>query len=485
VSCHISVRDISFLPFEEFVFITVTTDVPCHLWCRLTLEQPWVHKKTSFRRGLGWKEDVRFCFTVYEDNEQIEAGDTLVHTWAKPDWPPCTTKWLYFWGSIAGEVCVSDTPFFVYHRPLPPEIEEMKVLAEYASRSLISSHGTWSNVWGGSGVKILLDRQAPAYKLHTEVSSVVAYDIRRACLFFYLPILPTGSTLLEAKLSIYCLSHTLVGQNLCLTEGAYSEPIRPEDWPDQNPYNTILGKKLFATFVDNQFNDIALDTTGLNWLHYAIVRSHQRESYDHDPNVYMIFYTGIWLCQTFTPDRYHRLTAINVRLKKYAGTPRTVYAKIYATNPAGEPTGPPLAEGETDGSTLSTAIWGDWRAILLGDGFSATKGTKYALVLSSPLSTASHYPAAMTTSIGGYPAGEFLFSTDAGINWNDAYIAHDMHFVEYNHLLKGARQIALRTTSDVGNTAPPPGHYSNIQFYTPQKGDDYAPFLTIKYKPPT
>lgn len=124
MSCHISIRDVQFTPSEKGVRIIVLTDVPSHLWCRLTSQEPWVHKKATFKRGVFWKEDVRFCFTVYEDNEQFEDGDTHIHTFWKENWPPCTTKWVYFWGSIAAEVCASDTPFFVYHNtgeaPVPP-----------------------------------------------------------------------------------------------------------------------------------------------------------------------------------------------------------------------------------------------------------------------------------------------------------------------------------------------------------------------------
>ena len=115
VSCFISFRDITFEPTLAGVLITAVTDVPSHLWVRLSSKHPWIHKKTSLIRGLPLKEDLRFCFTVYEDNEQQEPGDTFTHTWVKPDWPECTTKWLYLWGSVAGETCVSTSPLFKYH----------------------------------------------------------------------------------------------------------------------------------------------------------------------------------------------------------------------------------------------------------------------------------------------------------------------------------------------------------------------------------
>ncbi len=78
----------------------------------------------SIRRGVAFAEDVRFCFTVFEDNEQFESGDTIEHTWWKKDWPVCTTKWLYVWGMRSGETCLSTTAPFKYHNdgvsPVPP-----------------------------------------------------------------------------------------------------------------------------------------------------------------------------------------------------------------------------------------------------------------------------------------------------------------------------------------------------------------------------
>lgn len=121
---HISFRDVQFHPSTTGVRITAVTDVPCHLYCRLSSKQPWIHKKPSLRRGVQIAEDVRFCFTVYEDNEQFEAGDTYTHTWWKTAWPACTTQHLYLWGAVGGEVSVSTSPLFKYHNtgkePVPP-----------------------------------------------------------------------------------------------------------------------------------------------------------------------------------------------------------------------------------------------------------------------------------------------------------------------------------------------------------------------------
>ncbi|MBA7677039.1 hypothetical protein ES703_85287 [subsurface metagenome] len=142
--CQISVRDIDFHASTEGVRIRAWTDTPSHLFVRLSRKRPWIHKKPSLRRGVAFAEDVRFCFTVFEDNEQEESGDTLEHTWWKKDWPVCTTKWLYVWGMRSGETCLSTTAPFKYHNdgvdpiepPPPPEPE----LFEYW-------HGPFPGAW--------------------------------------------------------------------------------------------------------------------------------------------------------------------------------------------------------------------------------------------------------------------------------------------------------------------------------------------------
>lgn len=130
MSNHISIRDVQFTPSTEGVRIIVTTDVPCVLFCRLTSEEPWIHKKPSLRRGVQFAEDIRFCFTVFEDNQQYEAEAGLIHTFWKENWPVCTTKWCYFWGTVAGTASVSTSPFFKYHNdgvsPVPvPDVMDI------------------------------------------------------------------------------------------------------------------------------------------------------------------------------------------------------------------------------------------------------------------------------------------------------------------------------------------------------------------------
>ncbi|MBA7534780.1 hypothetical protein ES705_27029 [subsurface metagenome] len=99
------------------------TDTASHCWCRVSSNPPRIHKKSIKRRGTDFMSELRFCFTVYVDIEQLEPGDTTTHTFIVLDWPYCTTKYFYFWGSIDGVTCVSTSPPFHYHNAyifIPP-----------------------------------------------------------------------------------------------------------------------------------------------------------------------------------------------------------------------------------------------------------------------------------------------------------------------------------------------------------------------------
>lgn len=113
---HFAVKDIAYQHTETGYLLTINTDVPCHLWMRWTTTHPQIHLDPVIKRGLTIHYLPRYCFVVFEDNEQLEDGDTLEHTFYKPDWPICTTRYLYFWGTIAGQPSPSESPIFEKHR---------------------------------------------------------------------------------------------------------------------------------------------------------------------------------------------------------------------------------------------------------------------------------------------------------------------------------------------------------------------------------
>jgi len=110
--------------YEEGYKIVIQTDVACHLWMRWTTIEPQEHFIPVFRRGVAFRADKYFCFDVYHDNEQEEAGDTLLHTFIKTPWVHCETRYFYFHGSVAGVPSKSTSPIFKKHR-LVPQYEQL------------------------------------------------------------------------------------------------------------------------------------------------------------------------------------------------------------------------------------------------------------------------------------------------------------------------------------------------------------------------
>lgn len=104
---------------ETGFMIIITTNVPCHLWMRWTLIPTRIHLEPRYKRGFPSFVEPRYCVDVYEDNEQMEDGDTLEHTFDKPNWPFCTTRYFYFWGTVAGVFSPSESPIFSKHRIKP------------------------------------------------------------------------------------------------------------------------------------------------------------------------------------------------------------------------------------------------------------------------------------------------------------------------------------------------------------------------------
>ena len=129
--CYISFRRVWFENAQTGVTIHLTTDVTSHIWARVSANKPWIHSKPRLRRGVEISDDVRFCFVSYTDYEQMEAGDTLEHSFFIPAWTFCKTRWLYFFGYRLGELCISTSPLFSHHNSMsgPPPIPLTFILA--------------------------------------------------------------------------------------------------------------------------------------------------------------------------------------------------------------------------------------------------------------------------------------------------------------------------------------------------------------------
>lgn len=117
MTVHISFRDMTTEVTPDGLLITIITDIPCHIFLRWSELQPWIHSKPVLRRGMWLNDDVRFCFDVYHDCEQIEPGDTLIHTFLCPLNTLDRDYWFYPWGLVNDTVSPSTGPILKIHTP--------------------------------------------------------------------------------------------------------------------------------------------------------------------------------------------------------------------------------------------------------------------------------------------------------------------------------------------------------------------------------
>ena len=82
---------------------------------------------------------VRICFTAYEDNEQLEPGDTLAHTFLKPNWPVCQTRYWYYIATIGGLTSRSNSAIYSMHHVAPVPGEDNEIMAVPAPSYVPSS----------------------------------------------------------------------------------------------------------------------------------------------------------------------------------------------------------------------------------------------------------------------------------------------------------------------------------------------------------
>lgn len=87
---------------------------------RYTNTEPVKTSIPKAKRGALWYYDNKLCFVVFQDCEQDEPGETLVHTFSCDIFPYCVTVWYTFWGTANGLPSPSNTAIFKAHMTWPP-----------------------------------------------------------------------------------------------------------------------------------------------------------------------------------------------------------------------------------------------------------------------------------------------------------------------------------------------------------------------------
>jgi len=238
-SKHWALIDLKYEYLDDGFKLIAYTDVPSHLYCRMTTVPPQEHRKPILKRGVLWRDDIRFCFVAYEDNEQEEAGDTLTHTFLKATWPICETRWFYFLGTIAGQPVPSDSAIFEFRFPPPPPTPPPPLVrtfyAELDNRTLYKEALTWAPAHDAPTGTVMANYDSPNYALFA--GSYLAggwHNIWRSVLRFNTLGLPEHLVASSAILSLWVFySSGTTGKKIYVTKGIQQSPVVPADYGAQ------------------------------------------------------------------------------------------------------------------------------------------------------------------------------------------------------------------------------------------------------------
>lgn len=201
--------DVVYYPDDTAIYIQVTTDIPVHLFMRWTLIEPKTHATELVRRGISLPYATRWCFVVWEENEQLEAGDTYIHTFYKPNWPVCQTRWFYFIGTKQAEESPSASPIFKLHH------KEVEIMGCYFARAAIKT--AWYSQKNASWTVARLAPTGDVYSVTARIycrSRVITgplFELTRIALRWDTSIIPVGSTIHCAAIHLFPYSKTDTG----------------------------------------------------------------------------------------------------------------------------------------------------------------------------------------------------------------------------------------------------------------------------------
>ena len=139
---------------------------------------------------------------------------------------------------------------------------------------------------------------------------------------------------------------------------------------------------------------------------------------DSQKTVYWIGATHVWFAQTFTPDEDYDIISVILKLFRISGSPGTVPVSIRATDIAtGKPTGPDLCSGTFNGNNITTDTNGEEVPFTFGSTSSLVVGTKYTIILKSPVTQLTYISWKIDVSSANYSGGSTYISYDAGATW--------------------------------------------------------------------
>ncbi|MBA7629681.1 hypothetical protein ES703_37184 [subsurface metagenome] len=95
-----------------YLRLAFESDVPCHVTLRRTQYRPKLREVTELRRGLRKIVRPRYSFYTTKEFDQLDAGDTLYHTFDMTKYPTLTRHYFHFIATAGGEPTPSNSGIF-------------------------------------------------------------------------------------------------------------------------------------------------------------------------------------------------------------------------------------------------------------------------------------------------------------------------------------------------------------------------------------
>lgn len=250
---------------ETGYIIFVVTDRPCHLFMLWTNVDPQKHIDPVFERGVFIHSNPRFCFVAYEENEQEEPGDTLSHTFLKPDWRVCETRYFIFTGSRCDTIQPSMSNLFQLHRS--PHVEVVFLCRE-SNRQLENPGVNWDICRNGLFGEIGIFWDPPECRLMAGSYLTARYWNYAGYLEFYTQQIKEGSQILGAYLDIFVWQADMTSSEaypyLYVMEGNQHDPVERGDYGTRLAFNRYYARIRYDALIPGQYNRLYFNSYGVS-----------------------------------------------------------------------------------------------------------------------------------------------------------------------------------------------------------------------------
>ena len=146
-------------------------------------------------------------------------------------------------------------------------LTETIVLGSTGNRTLQAASTVWATAYGAASGSILTNYDTPYYAIFAgSYLSGGDHYIYRAPLYFDTTGLDSTAAVESATLSLYVFTISGTGKNIYVVEGVQQDTVIASDYGALRASATSGGALYLNDIVDDQYNVITLNATGLGWI---------------------------------------------------------------------------------------------------------------------------------------------------------------------------------------------------------------------------